>query len=155
MPILICYDGSPSSRRALETAAHSLGGTPAVLLHVWNPPERILADAFGATEHEHAPTYEQLEDWCRNRGDEVLGDGQARAGQLKLSVKPRLERDQSTVWKTILDVADELTAELIVCGTHAATAVESNPLGSVSNALVHHSARPVLIVPSPPRGHSS
>ena len=150
MSILICYDGSPSARRALEVAGHTLGGTPAVLLHVWNPPERIIADAFGVGVHEHAPTYEHLEELSKRRADEVLAEGLSLAEQLRLSATGRLERDQSTVWKTIVGVADELTAELIVCGTHGRTAVEPDLLGSVSNALVHHTTRPVLVVPSPP-----
>lgn len=150
MSILICYDGSPSARRALEVAGHTLGGTPAVLLHVWNPPERIIADAFGVGVHEHAPTFEHLEELSRKRAGEVLAEGLSLAEQLKLSATARLERDQSTVWKTIVDVADELTSELIVCGTHGHTAVETDLLGSVSNALVHHATRPVLVVPTPP-----
>lgn|SRR5450432_1813368 len=151
MSILICYDGSPSARRALEVAADTLGGTPAVLLHVWNPPDRIIADAFGVGQHEHAPTYEHLEDLSRQRAGEVLADGLTLAEQLKLSVASRLERDQSTVWRTIIDVADELSSELIVCGTHGHTAMETDLLGSVANPLAHHARRPVLIVPSAPR----
>jgi len=151
MSILICYDGSPSARRAVEVAANTLGGTPAVLLDVWNPPERIIADAFGIGEHEHAIPYKRLEDLSRQRAGEVLADGLTLAEQLKLSVTSRLERDDSTVWKTIIRVADELTSEVIVCGTHGSAAVESDLLGSVSNALAHHSRRPVLIVPSAPR----
>lgn len=82
---------------------------------------------------------------------EVLADGQTLAEQLKLGVTSRLERDQSTVWSTIIDVADELSSELIVCGTHGHTAMETNLLGSVANPLAHHARRPVLIVPSAPR----
>jgi nucleotide-binding universal stress UspA family protein len=151
MSILICYDGSPSARRAVEVAAQTLGGTPAVLLHVWDPPDRIIADAFGIGEHEHAPTYEHLEDLSRQRAGEVLADGLALAEQLKLSVTSRLERDHSTVWSTITDVADELSSELIVCGTHGHTAMETDLLGSVANPLAHHARRPVLIVPTPRR----
>jgi nucleotide-binding universal stress UspA family protein len=149
MSILICYDGSPSARRALEVAAQTLGGTPAVVLHVWNPPERIIADAFGVGVHEHAPTFEHLEDLSRQRAGEVLADGQALAEQLKLTVTPRLERVRSSVSATILDVAAELTAEMIVCGTHGRTAVQSDRLGSISNELVHNAPRPVLVIPNP------
>ena len=61
----------------------------------------------------------------------------------------RQEPNRSSIWKTILDLADEVDASLIVAGTHGTTAVESGPLGSVSNALVHHAHRPVLLVPTP------
>jgi nucleotide-binding universal stress UspA family protein len=149
MSILICYDGSSSARRALEVAAQTLGGRPVVLLHVWNPPDRIIADAFGVGVHEHAPSYEHLEDLSRQRAGEVIADGEALAEQLKLTVTPRLERVRSSVSETILDVAAELSAELIVCGTHGRTAVQSDLLGSVSNELVHHASRPLLVVPNP------
>ncbi len=58
-----------------------------------------------------------------------------------------MERSDGAVWRTILDVASDVDAELIVIGTRGATAVQSGLLGSVSNAIVHHSDRPVLVVP--------
>jgi nucleotide-binding universal stress UspA family protein len=125
-----------------------VGGRPAVLLHVWNPPERVIADAFGVREDDHGPTVEQLEELVKDRAREILVEGQTLARQLGLTVTPRAERNDSTVWKTILDVADELDADLIVTGTHGSTVVESGLLGSVSNALLHNAHRPVLVVPN-------
>jgi nucleotide-binding universal stress UspA family protein len=52
------------------------------------------------------------------------------------------------VWHTILDVAGGVDADLIVVGTRGANAVQEQLLGSVSNGVVHHSRRPVLIVPA-------
>jgi nucleotide-binding universal stress UspA family protein len=49
---------------------------------------------------------------------------------------------------TILEIADELDADLIVAGTRGTTAVAEQVLGSVSNTLVHHARRPVLVVPA-------
>jgi hypothetical protein len=60
----------------------------------------------------------------------------------------RPERNRSTIWKRVFEVADEINAALIVIGTHGSTAVQSGLLGSVSNALVHNSQRPVLVVPA-------
>ena len=56
--------------------------------------------------------------------------------------------DKSPSAQHSLSVADEINAALIVTGTHGSTAVQSGLLGSVSNALVHSSQRPVLVVPA-------
>jgi Universal stress protein family len=80
---------------------------------------------------------------------EILAEGEAEAQVRGFAVTTRQEANRSSIWKTILDVADEVDASLIVAGTHGTTAVESGLLGSVSNALVHHAHRPVLLVPTP------
>jgi nucleotide-binding universal stress UspA family protein len=149
MSTLICYDGSASAQRALSVAAAAVDGAPAVLLNVWNSPQRVLADSFGISEDEAGPQFEQLQDIAQNRAAEILADGEVRAGRLGLAVTSRQEPNRSSVWRTILEVADELDAGMIVAGTHGHTAVESGLLGSVSNALVHHAQRPVLVVPTP------
>ena len=149
MPVLICYDGSTSAHRALSVAASALDGAPMVLLNIWNPPQRVLADSFGVRESEHGPALAQLEDVASRRAAEILAEGEAEAQVRGFAVTTRQEANRSSVWKTILDVADEVDASLIVAGTRGATAVESGLLGSVSNALVHHAHRPVLLVPTP------
>lgn len=150
MSILICYDGSESARRALSVAHHTLGAARQVLLHVWNPPEAVLADSFSTRSAGPgaAPAQDRLEQMARERADEVVAEGRALAAELGMTVETRDARSLSSVWQTILDVADELDAELIVAGTHGTTAVQEPALGSVSGGLVHHSERPVLIVPS-------
>jgi nucleotide-binding universal stress UspA family protein len=149
MPVLICYDGSTSAQRALSVAASALDGAPAVLLNIWNPPQRVLADSFGLHESPTGPSYAELERLTEERAAEILADGETRAGRLDFPVTSRQEPNRSTVWQTILDIADEVDATLIVAGTHGSIAVQSGLLGSVSNALVHHAQRPVLLVPSP------
>jgi hypothetical protein len=41
--ILICYDGSPDSRAAIEHDAELLKGEPATVLTVWQPFIEVLA----------------------------------------------------------------------------------------------------------------
>jgi nucleotide-binding universal stress UspA family protein len=57
------------------------------------------------------------------------------------------ERDAATVWRAVLATADEENAEVIVLGSRSRSGLTSVLLGSVSYGVVHHSARPVLIVP--------
>lgn len=153
MPVLICFDGSASARQAIEVAAKSLGDAPVVLLHVWSPPDQVVADAFGMDEDDRV-SYERLEAFARARAAQITSEGRQLAEAQGLSVTPLVERNRSTVWKTILDVSEELDTGLVVAGTHGATAVETGLLGSVSNALLHHASRPVLVVPNSTSGTS-
>jgi nucleotide-binding universal stress UspA family protein len=149
MSILLCYDGSPSAKRAISVAHETLGHMPATLLHVWNPPLEFLAAApFGTASGAGGPSIDELERLSLERAQVIAHEGQALARELGLAVEIRTERSDASVWQTILGVANETDATLIVFGTHGATAVQSLLLGSVSNALVHHSKRPVLVVPS-------
>lgn len=59
------------------------------------------------------------------------------------------ERNTATVWRAILDVADEEDAGVVVVGARGTSALASVLLGSVSYGLVHNSKRPVLVVPPP------
>jgi nucleotide-binding universal stress UspA family protein len=146
MSIVICYDGSDSAKRSLAVAQRVLGDKPAVLLHIWNSPDRVSADAFGIREDDK-PSYEELEASALSRAHEILDEGKSLADRLGIAVTPRDERNRTSVSETILEVADELNAELIVAGTHGTTAVQTGLLGSVSNTLVHKARRPVLVVP--------
>ena len=50
-------------------------------------------------------------------------------------------------WTAVLDAADEHASAAIVIGSRGLSGI-SCALGSVSNAVVHHSRRPVLVVPA-------
>jgi nucleotide-binding universal stress UspA family protein len=150
MSVLICYDGSPSAKHAISVVRATLGGEPAILLHVWNSPAGFLADAFSTHDAPAGLSLGKLEQLALDRAQAVAQEGHELAAGLGLTVEVRLARSETSVWQTMLAVADEIDAELLVIGTRGATAVQSALLGSVSNAVVHHSARPVLVVPIPP-----
>jgi nucleotide-binding universal stress UspA family protein len=150
MSILLCYDGSPSSKRAVATAAGVLAGEHAVVLHVWNQPERHLADAF-STREGAGPSYEDLVRHVRGRAEKIADEGLALARTLGLDGEAQAEPAEASVWRAILDVAEREDASLIVAGTHGETPVQRAPLGSISSALAHHADRALLIVPN---GHT-
>ena len=147
--ILFCYDGSESAKRALKVAHQTLREDGITLLYVWNPPDETILTASRATGIATATTPLEVtrQAMVIQHAHDVIDDGETLAGELGLDVDVRDARNDSTVWQTILDVADELDAQLIVAGTHGTTAVQEGMLGSVSSGLVHHARRPVLIVP--------
>jgi nucleotide-binding universal stress UspA family protein len=153
MSIVLCYDGSASAKKAIAVAQATLSNAAITLLHVWNPPDAFLPDAFGTLGLADPPVAE-LERLALERAQTIAGEGRELAHALGLDVAVRVERNDSSVWRTILDVAEESEAELIVIGTRGRTAVQSALLGSVSGAVVHHSAKPVLVVPARDRNRA-
>jgi nucleotide-binding universal stress UspA family protein len=52
---------------------------------------------------------------------------------------------ETSVWGTILRVAEENDAAAIALGSRGRSEVQSLVLGSVSHAVLHHSDRPILV----------
>jgi nucleotide-binding universal stress UspA family protein len=147
--ILLCYDGSPSAKRAMSLAQSTIGHHPATVLHVWSPPDEFLAAVpFGGDSAPAGSSIVELERLALDRAQAVADEGWGLARGLEFAVESRVERSGGAIWRTILDAADDLDADLIVIGTRGLTAIQSNLLGSVSNAVIHHSTRPLLVVPA-------
>ncbi len=97
--------------------------------------------------------------------EELLKEGVTK---LKAKVQGRLERfceqelqeqhkltanqvtvrvEEGTPWKTIIKVADEIDADVIVMGTRKNRTLEQVFLGSTASKTLNHSKRPVLVIP--------
>jgi nucleotide-binding universal stress UspA family protein len=145
-PPLFCYDGSEDSRAAMRAASALVAhDTPAVVLTVWQTAAALLAQAGGfAVGFGDEQQFDEDEaKSARAAADEAV----ARGLELGYEVIPRVEQAREGVARTIIDVADELDARLIVCGRRGRGLIASTLLGSVSHAVLARSARPVLIVP--------
>lgn len=148
MPVLICYDGSPSAKAAIAVAKARLAANDRlILLHVWESP--VPVDSLGEAGIQAAPLMQELQRLAIERARTIAHEGAEFARSKGLGVEVRLVRDKASPWQTILEVAEETDANLIVLGTRGRTAVQSGALGSVSGTVVHHSSRPVLVVPAP------
>jgi nucleotide-binding universal stress UspA family protein len=147
--LILCYDGSDNAKHAIAQAHKALGDQPAVVLHVWNPPMQMLTpDPFGGVTVPTGPPIIELERMAVDRAADVTADGGEVARTAGFTnPQERSEPNEGSVWRTILDVADEVDATVIVMGTRGLSRVRSSLIGSVSNAIMHHSSRMVLIVP--------
>ena len=146
--VLICYDGSPTANRAIPAAHAILGDKHATVLHVWRPPDEFVEpDWFGGASTAVGPPIAQLEALALDRAERVTHEGAELARSAGFTAEPRTQPSVGRIWQTILEVARELDAELIVVGERGHSPVQSVLLGSVSNSVVHHAHRPVLVIP--------
>jgi nucleotide-binding universal stress UspA family protein len=146
--ILLTYDGSASATHAIATAHELLGDVPATVVHVWDPPVDFLpTDPFGGLQTWSPMQVAELESMILERANRILAEGVTLASQAGFDADGRLERTSDAPWKGILEAAEELDAKLIVVGARGHSTVESLVLGAVSNAVVHHSKRAVLVIP--------
>ena len=162
--MLLCYDGSEFARAAIEHAATVLKERDAVVLTVWESlGSTLLRSAFpgrGELARDlREISGEVLDELDKGTGERALATAaegaeiaaaagfDARAVGRRAVAGPA-ERDEVTVWQEILAAAEEEQAEAIVLGSRGRSGLRSMVLGSVSYGVVHHSSRPVLVVPA-------
>ncbi len=146
-PVLFCYDGSEDSAAAMAAARELIARpVPAVVLTVWQTAAALLAQAGGFAvgygDEQQFDTEEAKLAW------DVAEEAAARGRELGYEATARVEQATEGAARTIIDVADELDARLVVCGRRGRGIIKSTLLGSVSQAVLAHAARPVLIVPN-------
>jgi nucleotide-binding universal stress UspA family protein len=150
-PVLFCYDGSEGSKSALTAAADLLDRpVDAVVLTVW---ERVavrlaLAGAFAA---EAVSTEIEADEAEESYARAAAEQGALSAKQKGYNASPRVIEATEGVGRAIIEVADEVSARLIVCGQRGRGLLRSALLGSVSHGLASHARRPVLIAPERPQ----
>jgi len=161
-PVLLCHDGSEGAQRAVDAAAALLGPRPARLLTVWestasvalrhvNPARAGAGELAGLVEDVAA----ELDRDVAARAQAIAEAGAANASARGLPADPlarravsgTLERDETTVWATVLAVGEDLDASLIVLGTRGRASWRALATGSVSRGALHNARRPVLLVP--------
>jgi nucleotide-binding universal stress UspA family protein len=141
-PILFCYDGSTESRRAIETARELVPSRRSVVLTV---------GSLGAVAEVYAAEGSGARDYDRELHQAVLGRAQEGAELARASgfaAEPRGELDVE-IWRSIVDVARQLEACLIVLGSRGLHGLREVVEESVSHQVAVHAHRPVLIVPDP------
>lgn len=146
-PILFCSDGSDGSRQALAAAAELLAPRAAVVLTVWETVAiRLMSSGlytgFGVG---YVPDEGDLDEREQTAAQQVAEQSMRAGVERGWDATARVEKADVAVWKTIVQVADELNASLIVCGARGLSPVTRAILGSVSEAVLHHSHRPTLI----------
>ena len=150
-PVLIAYDGSEVSRAAVRHAAELFAGRPAVLATVWEPGMAAVAmglpDTMGAGALPPDPaTLEAVDRAQHEHASTVAAEGAEFARSLGLAVEPHVVADELDVADTLIAIAQERGAAVVVVGSHGITGLRKRLLGSVSRKLIEHCDRPVLVI---------
>jgi nucleotide-binding universal stress UspA family protein len=151
-PVLFCFDGSDGSRGAMKAAADLIQRpTDAVVITVWETVATRLAlsGAFAAGNTTGGADLDaQEEAYARS----VAEDGARHANEHGYHATPLVRESFDGIGRAILEVADSLSARLIVCGQRGRGVIRSALLGSVSHELALHATHPILIVHEMPAG---
>jgi nucleotide-binding universal stress UspA family protein len=150
-PVLIAYDGSEVARAAVRHAAELFTGRPAVLATIWEPGLAAVAvglpDTIGVGSLPPDPaTVETVDRLQREHASTVAGEGAAFARSLGLVAEPQAVPDEVDVADTLITIARERGAAVVVVGSHGISGLRRRLLGSVSRKLVEHCDRPVLVI---------
>lgn len=134
-PIVVATDGSTAARGAVDSgiALAARLSVPVHFVHVLAPsnwddqglPRRPLN-----ADEEHA-----------------LHRAEAHAGERGVAAVVELLAEEGSQAETITAYADRQAADMIVIGSRRRSGIGAAVLGSVSQGVVHHATRPVLVVP--------
>ena len=151
-PLLIAYDGSEHAKDAIGSAAGLFSVKEALVLTVWQPTSDVGAFAwYGAGPN--MVNFAELDRAGAEAGGRVAEEGAQIAREAGLQAESVAIEATPPIWKTIVETADLHDAVAIVMGSRGLTGLRSMLLGSVSNAVVHHTGRPTLVVHRPGDDH--
>lgn len=147
--ILICYDGSDDAKAAIEHAAELAPGNTATVLVVWEAFSEIAsAGRSRFTPLATITNLEETDEKLRAAGQELAEEGAEIARAAGLDAKPATIKQKTSVANAIVASAAELGANAIVMGSRGIGGLSSIVLGSVSQRVLQHADRPVLVIPS-------
>ena len=143
--ILVATEGSEASRRAGEYAGWLAGALRARLFVLHVVDEHL---AFHGGIH-----YGEFVEQLSEDGREATGKVRALAKQAGVECEELVVLGKPD--RTILVVAEELGADPIVLGAEGMSGMEHVLIGSVSEEVLRHANRTVLVVGGHPEGESS
>jgi nucleotide-binding universal stress UspA family protein len=150
MNVLFAYDGSEHADAAIAAAAAIVDphDVEAVVLSVWEPfaMQALRTAQFGG-EPAVPLDVAEVDEQSQEQAEQLAEHGARVAREHGYSARGVSVADKDDVAGTIVATADELNVDLIVLGARGLAGVRAF-LGSVSNHVVQHAHRPVLVVPA-------
>jgi nucleotide-binding universal stress UspA family protein len=147
--ILLCYDGSADAQAAIDQAGPLMAGSEAMVLVIW---ETILETMTRHGSFGMGMIVPYTDDGAdaaiKQEAVDTAAAGVQRAAAAGLVAQPKVVNRDDDIAAVILAEAADLNASVIVLGTRGLGSVKSMMLGSVSDAVLHHADRQVLVVPS-------
>ncbi len=145
--LLIAFDGSAASRHAVDEAGRLFPGRRARVITVWlsiKPsagaaraalPEAVVTDAV-----------RKLDEAAEQDAAHTAATGAELARTAGLDASPEAVCADTSVWRTIVHLAEDRGAPAVVVGSRTKAGARRALLGSTSTAVVQHCRRPVVVV---------
>jgi nucleotide-binding universal stress UspA family protein len=132
--ILLAAEGSDDAALAAKAAVEVAMKTGAELhvVHAWHPVPSARFESYIRAQLEQEAREVLIE-----QAERIKSDG-ADVAEAHLR--------EGTAADEILDLAEEIDADLIVVGSRGLGSMKRLVLGSVSEAIAHHATRPVLVL---------
>lgn len=138
--ILVAVDGSPTSAAAFRAALQQALAWNAEL-HIVYVIETGLFKSIPADN-----TVEMLYNMLQIEGQNVV-ENFVSAGE-RAGITPNVHFEQGHAGETIVSLAKEIEADLIVLGPHGKSDIDRLLLGSVTSFVIAHSSSSTLVVRS-------
>src|SRR5512132_831498 len=150
---LIAYDGSEDAAAAIRHAGSLLAPRPAAVARVWDSLAALLlhTDVRGLTGSMREAA-DELDEEDRRDAERVAAEGAELAREAGFDAEAHTLQGKPKAWQTLLAKADAIDATVVVIGSRGQGAVKSALFGSVSSGLLHHTRRPVFVVPPTAKG---
>jgi nucleotide-binding universal stress UspA family protein len=135
--IVVGTDGSPGAEAAIQMTIELTRGSGATVNLVCAYPGRSTLERIGLTARTDSVD-------LRGVAADVLARGEHRFLDAGFAVEKHAREGEAA--HTIIDVATEVHADLIVVGARGTTGLGRFSLGSVAGKLAHHTQHSLLIV---------
>ena len=147
-PVLLCYDGSESSARAIAAAsALSIDGR-ALVCHSWAGMSQVVfRGTIGPGPAPLSKAVKEIDQLDAEAAEKRAQEGAELARAAGFSALPLPVKEEGKTWRAIVEAAARHRPRLIVVGAHGSSGVGRALLGSVSNSVLTHAHFPVLVVP--------
>ena len=136
--ILVPYDGSALSNRALEFALEEFPGSEVSVLHVVEIPGGELAEIIGP--ELRPPLSERADKYAAD----LLEDATAVAEEYDRRIETEVDRGRPE--NRIVEHAADGAYDVLVVGSHGREPLSRALLGSVAETVVRRSPIPVVVV---------
>ena len=142
--ILVATDGSESAKHAVEHAAISADkwGAKLLILTVVSPPQTIFTDIGGFSAGYNV----DLEKATTSYYSGVLEDAKNSLKEKYPELKVSTQIKKGYAPKKILEASEKTEVDLIVIGSRGLGGLTGWFLGSVTNHVVNHCTKPILVV---------
>jgi nucleotide-binding universal stress UspA family protein len=151
-PVLVGYDASELAKAAVRHAADLFPERPAMLVTVWEPglATMSLTPIYDVSMSGMLPpdpeVTEAVDRAQREHASRVAAEGAELARSLGLAAEAHAVPDELDVAETLIALARERTAAVVVVGSQGMSWRRSRLLGGVSRKLIEQCDRPVLVI---------